>query len=244
MEIDLVMIDLDGTLGIFKSHMDLPEFLLALYSRALASAFNKDEFFIRKVLLKVVSQLKSNPPLKITIAEAMFEMISSALGVSRKSLEEVTDKFYMTDFNVIQKYYKPAPKVKEVLSELFNMETKVAIATDPLVRKVGVLKRMEWIGINKFPYCFVSNADECHAAKPHPSFYEEILQRCNSEPSKAVMVGDKILNDVIPAKKLGILTIYMNRGEKEKTEDPHYTIRNLPELLNILEKLILRKRRF
>ena len=54
------------------------------------------------------------------------------------------------------------------------------------------------------------------------------------------MIGDRIDNDIIPAKKLGFHTIWIKQGFGQywnitkEDETPNYTVQNLTELCDIL----------
>lgn len=49
-------------------------------------------------------------------------------------------------------------------------------------------------------------------AKPDSKIFEIALQRARCNPNQAVMIGDRIDNDIIPAKKIGMHTIWMKQG--------------------------------
>lgn len=48
--------------------------------------------------------------------------------------------------------------------------------------------------------------------KPDPRYFEQIASACGVEPQQCVMVGDRIDNDVIPAKQVGMRTIRVRAG--------------------------------
>ena len=48
--------------------------------------------------------------------------------------------------------------------------------------------------------------------KPDERFFRTILDRAGFPPSEAIMIGDRLDNDVIPAKRLGIRTIWFRQG--------------------------------
>lgn len=43
-------------------------------------------------------------------------------------------------------------------------------------------------------------------AKPHPGYYEDILQQVGAAPETTLMVGDDPDNDLVPARSLGLRT--------------------------------------
>ncbi|MGD8922238.1 MAG: HAD family hydrolase [Candidatus Zixiibacteriota bacterium] len=54
--------------------------------------------------------------------------------------------------------------------------------------------------------------DEFPITKPDPRYLEMILQTCASRPECSIMVGDRVDNDVVPAKQLGMLTVRIRTG--------------------------------
>lgn len=76
--------------------------------------------------------------------------------------------------------------------------------------------------------------------KPHPAIYRRALDLLNTEPQRAVFVGDRPENDILGANEAGLISVLMspphlNRDLKGVV--PHYTIQSLSELLPILEQL-------
>ena len=48
--------------------------------------------------------------------------------------------------------------------------------------------------------------------KPDERFFRTILDHAGFPPSEAVMIGDRLDNDVIPAKRLGLRTVWFRQG--------------------------------
>lgn len=60
--------------------------------------------------------------------------------------------------------------------------------------------------------------DDFEITKPDPRYFEQILARNGMLASESVMVGDRIDNDVIPAKMIGMRTIRLRVGMHAKQE--------------------------
>lgn len=54
--------------------------------------------------------------------------------------------------------------------------------------------------------------DDYAITKPDPRYFEQILSRHRMTPDESIMVGDRIDNDVIPAKMIGMKTIRVRLG--------------------------------
>ncbi|MHA1616483.1 MAG: HAD family hydrolase [Candidatus Njordarchaeales archaeon] len=235
LNVETVLLDLDGTLGHFEKG-DLGKFVAELYAEWLSEHFSVSVKEALEAIFAAVTKVKVNPTLEKTVAEQMLETIAQKLRVTVSELDIVTNKFYEERFDLVREGYVPVEGAEDVVEYLFKQGYKVAIATDPIVKKIGVLKRLEWIHLHHYPYCFIAGAEVCRAAKPHSIYYLDILEHCNSVPEKTVMVGDKIVNDILPAKKLGINTIYVSPktpdSEEEKVAD--LIISSIRELTKVL----------
>lgn len=106
-------------------------------------------------------------------------------------------------------------------------------------QSLGTEKRLENFGILKYIDLVIASAEE-GVAKPDKRIFEIALERSNCEPANAVMIGDRIDNDIVPAKRIGMKTIWIKQGfgkfwnitnESEKAD---FFVENLTEICNIL----------
>jgi FMN phosphatase YigB (HAD superfamily) len=58
--------------------------------------------------------------------------------------------------------------------------------------------------------------DDFDITKPDPRYLERIAAACGVEPKECIMVGDRIDNDIIPAKQIGMKTILVRGGLHRK----------------------------
>ncbi len=106
-------------------------------------------------------------------------------------------------------------------------------------QSLGTEDRLKKYGLWNFIDLCLPSA-EIGMKKPDPKFFLLALEKAGSKPENAVMIGDRLDNDIYPAKKLGLKTIHVLRGfgkfQTPKSEEykADYTIRELKELLNIL----------
>lgn len=109
------------------------------------------------------------------------------------------------------KLHKPGLK----LMAGFDRELKTMAGT----LKVGVagqygsdlLTLLEGRGLLKdFAYRFTQ--EDFDITKPDPRYLERIAARCGVDPSECIMVGDRIDNDVIPARQLGMKVVLVRVG--------------------------------
>ena len=128
------------------------------------------------------------------------------------------------------------PETENCLSEL-SKHYKIGIIAN---QNLGSEERLEKLGLLKHIDLVISSAEE-GVAKPDLRIFQIALARADCKPEEAIMVGDRIDNDIIPANKIGMTTVWIKHGFggyaelKEIEEHPDYTINNLNYLLNLLE---------
>ncbi len=71
--------------------------------------------------------------------------------------------------------------------------------------------------------------------------YKKLIEELNIDSSAVIVVGDKIRNDLMPAKKMGCTTVHMRHGRGknlEKDENVDFQINELNSILEIINKKI------
>lgn len=80
---------------------------------------------------------------------------------------------------------------------------------------------------------------EAGVKKPNPQLFQIALAQANCRAREAAMVGDRLDNDIFPAKSLGFTTVRVLQGfgklqhPASPAYEPDYTIASLPRLLGI-----------
>ncbi len=72
-------------------------------------------------------------------------------------------------------------------------------------------ERLEKFGIMKYFNLVISSAEE-GIAKPDPKIFDIAVCRANTYADRCVMIGDRLDNDIIPAKNLGFKTVWVRQG--------------------------------
>lgn len=95
------------------------------------------------------------------------------------------------------------------------------------------------MGIGKYIDLSVSSA-ETGIAKPDPAIFRLALEQANCAAENAVMIGDRLDNDIIPAKQLGMHTIWVRQGLggmadiKNAENIADHTVKSIGEILSYL----------
>jgi len=105
-------------------------------------------------------------------------------------------------------------------------------------QSLGTADRLRNWGLLPFVSVVAASAEE-GVAKPDPRLFEIALGRARCRPQDAVMVGDRLDNDIGPARALGMATVWIRRGYYGTLTVPgdlraDHTIEGLDELEALL----------
>ncbi len=102
----------------------------------------------------------------------------------------------------------PYPDARSTLAALIQMGYKLGIIAN---QKLGTAERLENWGLRQYFDVIVSSA-EIGYAKPDKRIFEKALEMAGCTARESVMVGDRLDNDMIPAKALGMRTVWIKNG--------------------------------
>ena len=128
------------------------------------------------------------------------------------------------------------PDAEYVLKKLHKYGYKIGIIAN---QAAGTADRLEKWGLMKYISLVFSSAEE-GVAKPSPEIFLKALAGAKCKPEEAVMIGDRLDNDIYPANRLGMKTIWVKQGFSiyqtldGKYDAPDFSVGCLNELLKIL----------
>jgi HAD superfamily hydrolase (TIGR01509 family) len=131
------------------------------------------------------------------------------------------------------------PGAREALEALSGTYT-VGIIAD---QQATVREALARDALDRFVHVWCVSAD-LGMEKPDLRVFETALERANvTEPRRAAMVGDRLDDDVRPARELGIRSVWVLTGKAppdptpEQLAEPDVAIRSLEDLPEALERL-------
>jgi HAD superfamily hydrolase (TIGR01549 family) len=98
------------------------------------------------------------------------------------------------------------PDARPAMAALRAMGMWVGVAGNQPARAGGVLRQLD------LPADLIATSDEWNAEKPHASFFAAIVDAAPCAAGEIVYVGDRVDNDLRPAKAAGMLTAFIRRG--------------------------------
>ncbi len=171
----------------------------------------------------------------VTADEFYEQMKESAKDFCKSPFSDARRKLGITEnvpySNEKEILYPHAIDVIKALSEKYNL---AVLANQP----VNTLDRLKKDGL--YDYFKIILLSECeNLFKPDISFFEYAMKEAGCKPSEAVMVGDRLDNDVFPAKKLGMTALRIRQGlfavQEAAGEEyqPDYEIGSLEEIIKL-----------
>lgn len=166
-----------------------------------------------------------------SVNEYLIERFSQRAGLDRRqALAEWAVVFAPVQQEEIASV-RLFPDVPPSLWRLHRAGLKLAVATNygPVVRA-----RLESLGVEHFIDVW-GLAPELGSRKPEPAFFDEVIGRLACAPHEAVMIGDRLDNDIVPAKHHGMRTVRLIHGlhaaqrARGPDEQPDYTARSFSD---------------
>lgn len=101
----------------------------------------------------------------------------------------------------------PYPGAENLLAALakryrLGIIANQAAGTEERLRNWGLLDYFE----------VVCSSAELGVSKPDPRIFEIALKKAGAAPERCFMIGDRLDNDIAPAKKLGMGTVWIRQG--------------------------------
>lgn len=131
----------------------------------------------------------------------------------------------------------PYPNSEEILKHLCSKGYKIGIIAN---QSLGTAERLEKWGLLKYIDVVAASA-ELGVAKPDRAIFDQALEMAECAAQEAVMIGDRLDNDISPAKKLGMKAIWVRQGfavyqNLQLAEcQPDYIVDNLSELKELFK---------
>jgi HAD superfamily hydrolase (TIGR01549 family) len=170
---------------------------------------------------EVISKILQKYVLDYSEKQYWIDTEESALSLCPHTRKYIFWKYAKNDFalykNIIDEYIK-AWKTTSIKMKLMD-------GIDVEIKKLHKLFRIILAGqygkevfdvLNNYQLkeCFGSllSQDDFAITKPDTRYYEQICIRAGVDPNQCIMVGDRIDKDVIPAKAIGMKTVFIRSG--------------------------------
>lgn len=199
---------------------------------------NEDEPLLRRVREQV--HMKQKPGAKKVTEEDITEAIYRLSGQFKVKYKRIMeDEFGFTEIAPYMREYETLyPEVREEL-DILRGNYKLGIVAN---QSEGLEKRLCKYGIREYFDIIVSSYD-VGIEKPDPAIFRLAIEQSGCSPEETVMVGDRIDNDIVPAKKAGMRTVRIVKGTaagqkpRSAEEEPDCTVFSITEVADAINKI-------
>lgn len=98
------------------------------------------------------------------------------------------------------------PDARLAMAALRDMGIWVGVAGNQTARAGGILRNLD------LPADMIATSDDWNAAKPDPAFFRQVIRAAPCDSGQILYVGDRLDNDLLPAKAAGMRTAFIRRG--------------------------------
>jgi HAD superfamily hydrolase (TIGR01549 family) len=130
------------------------------------------------------------------------------------------------------------PDARACLSDLRARGVKVLIAGNQPKEAEGSLRELD------LPADFIASSAGWGVSKPDPRFFDKVIEAAGVAPEHIAYVGDRVDNDVVPARAAGMTAVFLRRGpwgwmheERPEIDQAHLRIDSLHGLADRLAAL-------
>jgi HAD superfamily hydrolase (TIGR01662 family) len=107
------------------------------------------------------------------------------------------------------------PDARPAMTALRDMGVWVGVAGNQTARAGDILRKL---GLSAD---MIATSDDWNAAKPDPAFFREVINAAPCVADQIVYVGDRLDNDLRPAKAAGMRTAFIRRGPWGYIQERH-----------------------
>lgn len=207
--IDTILLDLDDTLLGNELNAFMKHYfgLLGEYAEQIMPS----QQFIQELLIATRAMM-TDTDTAVSNRDRFWQTFAKRTQQTNvDELEQFFEIFYRDHFPQLQATTQMRPAAARLVARCQDMGMKVVVATNPVFPPAAIRHRLAWAGVpdTDVPFALVTTYENMHSTKPHVSYYEEILQKVDSCPQQALMVGNDWEDDIVPAARLGLATYWI-----------------------------------
>lgn len=200
-----ILFDLDNTLILFDEKEYFRHYISKI-TPAFADLMPPEIF--PKKLLQATRRLVENNGGKSN-ADFFMDIFSAGFETKRDDLWQRFMDFYATEYDQFQRLVAVPEGVRDVFTQLIQLNLKIVIASNPMFPLSIQQKRIAWAGIGDLPLALITHIGNMSFCKPRIEYYQQICQKLDVPPEACLMVGDDPVNDMI-VSGIGMKTYLTN----------------------------------
>lgn len=238
MSIELVLFDLDGTLLPLDQDVFVKAYFSALAKNMAEHGYDPDKL-IKAVWSGTLDMIRNNG--EGTNEEVFWEGEKEIFGDGIIEDKPLFAEFYEKDFDKVKDVCGYNENARAAVERIKAMGLRVALATNPVFPAVATEHRMAWAGFTPADFELYTTYENSRYCKPNPLYYGEICGKLSVEPSRCLMVGNDVSDDM-SAEELGMKVFLLtdcliNKGDADISRYPRGSFTELIEYIEALMTL-------
>jgi len=183
----------------------------------------------------------------VDVGDVFLRIVTASTGyANNRALQQLVEELCKLFRILTTKSIRILPEVSHIL-ETLHKKDRLAIASNS--QRLFTLPELKKFGIERYFTCLVFSSD-VRACKPSPKVFTEVCRIMKVHPQHAIFVGDNLFDDIWGAKRIGMKTVWVNRGgisglpagHERPAPDRELTRRSycdLPDLISTIEDCTL-----
>lgn len=219
--IKAVVFDLEGTLLDRKKSRD--KFIEEQYERFHDYFVHVQLADFKKTFIELDDDEDNDKP-------NLYKEIIKQFHIDRLTWKDLFRDFEMHFYRYVFPYYDTLYTLEQLTER--NYLTGVLANGKSKIKQF----RLHSLGIEHV-INYLSTSEMVGYRKPHPKIFEDMIAQLGVTPNEMMYVGDDALNDVAPARAMGMVSVWFKQEDAEiepLAEEVDYTITTIEEILDIL----------
>lgn len=204
--------DLDGTLLQVDMQRFIPDYVEGL-ARVCADLAERHRF--SEVVLKATWGLLQNDRGEYSNQQLFHSVIERHLAISPDLFNQRLQRYCLEQLPALAPLITPHPLVPRILRGCFERGLKVVIATNPVFPRSLIEARLVWGEMAGFAFDLITSYENSRYCKPHPGYFEDILQTLDLAPEHCLMVGNDTQHD-LAAQQTGMATFLLDTWKVDR----------------------------
>ena len=161
---------------------------------------------------------------------ARYARILEAHGLPLRLSLEWTERYWRELFARI----RPAPGAADVLRACRARGLRVGVGTD--MTAIEQFRKLDAIGLLDL-VDFIAASEEAGVEKPHPGFFDLVVEKARCAPGEILFVGDNLRKDALGASAAGMRGVWLQPDPAAREAHPEVaSVASLPDLLALLPR--------
>ena len=219
--IKAVVFDLEGTLLDRKKSRD--KFIEEQYERFHDYFVHVQLADFKKTFIELDDDEDNDKP-------NLYKEIIKQFHIDRLTWKDLFRDFEMHFYRYVFPYYDTLYTLEQLTER--NYLTGVIANGKSKIKQF----RLHSLGIEHV-INYLSTSEMVGYRKPHPKIFEDMIAQLGVTPNEMMYVDDDALNDVAPARAMGMVSVWFKQEDAEiepLAEEVDYTITTIEEILDIL----------